>query len=451
MTESREFFVQTMADQDKIYPKPIRTSLAHKFYSLVKVAVVIYGGIFIFLFAGDFWFSADLFVASFFLAPAILLLSHLFLVFQESPEGCRFFSPIFFEHPVIPYRTWLEICVSDNEERKDKFVEAEGFLVGNQLVPFSCIDVIELSFWGNLIFKSSTVAGPIYVNGKKWQGQILFKLPASAPAPLDQRKFFQFISQNKPEIALNKRLSNLIERQKKLGKENKLGLGLLKIEEYVPLIGATVFIFIFLDFAISTCLYLDIHKHFFQAQYKARHKDETLAKIEYEKGESMRTGATGFMVTPVKSALFFTGAAASRLYQARAEALYHLGRRTEALQSLEKAIEYLPTNYKINLEMARWLSACGENKKARAYISSALESNSDSMLAKILILNDLYADKKKDKAERMERLYLNNLDDELFGDEPVWPPGGNRVVKEGWIKDDIEYLLKELKKGYFAQ
>ncbi|MDX2108423.1 MAG: tetratricopeptide repeat protein [Candidatus Melainabacteria bacterium] len=436
------------AQEEKIYPKQIGTSLSHKLYSLVKVAVVFYGLIFILLFANDFWFGLDLFTLSFILAPLILFWAHLFLTFQESPWGCHFFCPLFFEHPIAPYKIWLSTCTKGNETKQpDKYVQEEGFLLGNQMVPFSCIDLIELSFWGNLIFYSNSIAALIHQKGKTRQGQILFKIPISAATPANQRQFFSIIQER--NLKLNPRLVKLIARQNGLN-EKTFGRLLFKLEEYVPLIGACAFILIFLDFTISTCLYLETHKHFYLSQKEARKKELNEAKREFARADSLQTMAGQMIFSPVKSALFHTGAAASRLWQARAEALYHQGDHKEAIGALAKACDYLPSNYKMSLEMARWLAKEGDKNGARVYVTRAIDANSDSMISRILILNWLYADKKKVQAEHMQKIYLENLDQDLFGEEPVWPPGGNRVVKEGWVKDDLDFLLQELQKGYWS-
>jgi len=436
------------AEEEKIYPELIGTSLSHKLYSLVKVAVVFYGLIFIIFFANDFWFGLDLFTLSFALAPLILFCAHLFLSFQESAFGCHFFCPLFFEHPVMPYRIWLETCTKGGESSQSgKFVQQEGFLLGNQMVPFAQISLIELSFWGNLIFYSNTIAKPIYKNGKARSGQILFKVPISATPPPNQRKFFNLIKDR--QIKLNQRLEKLIIRQNSLS-EKRFGRLLFKFEEYVPLIGACAFILIFLDFTISTCLYLDTHKHYFLSQKEARQKHADLARLEFALADSMQTKAGQMIFSPVKSALFHTGAAASRLWQARAEALYHQGMHKEAIEALAKACDYLPSNYKMSLEMARWLSKEGDKSGARTYVMKAVDANSDSMISRLLILNWLYADKKKIQAQHMQKIYLDNLDQDLFGEEPVWPPGGSRVVKEGWVRDDLDYLLQELQRGYWS-
>lgn len=436
------------AQEEKIYPKHISTSLSHKLYSLVKVAVVFYGLIFILLFANDFWFALDLFTLSFILAPLILFCAHLFLTFQESPSGCHFFCPLFFEHPVAPYRIWISTCTKSGESKQtDNYVQEEGLLLGNQMVPFSRIDLIELSFWGNLIFYSNSIAVAIQQKGKTRQGQILFKIPVSAAPPANQRQFFSLIQER--NLKLNPRLTKLIARQNGLN-DKSFGRLLFKLEEYVPLIGACAFILIFLDFTISTCLYLETHKHFYLSQREARHKDLSAAKREFVLADSLQTKAGQMIFSPVKNALFHTGAAASRLWQARAEALYHQGNRKEAIGALAKACDYLPSNYKMSLEMARWLAKEGDRNGARVYVTRAVDANSDSMITRLLILNWLYADKKKVQAEHMQKIYLDNLDDDLFGEEPVWPPGGNRVVKEGWVRDDLDFLLQELQKGYWS-
>ncbi len=439
-----------MTPLDKIYPSPIYTSLSHKLYSLVKVSLVLYGFFFIILFANDFWFEADLALLSFILAPTFIALAHFVLVFQESPAGCHFFSPLFFNRPVMPYRIWIETCLATNPEKNGKYVDTIGLLSGNQMIPIEKIDVIELSFWGNLIFLTDSIAQPIYDKNRVRQGQVLFKLPAAACGPVKQKEFLELFLKLKPGVKLNKRLEKHMARQEKLFEKGNPANLLVKFEEYVPLIGACVFIFIFVDFAISTCIYLDTHKHYYLCQYKARHNDFSRSSSEFEKAESIRKGATGTFMTPVKSALFNTGAAASRLWQTRAEALYYMGKRKEGIESLVRAVEFLPGNYKINLEMARWLTKEGDVKGAKAYLNSAVEANSDSMIAKILVLNDLYASNKKDQARHLEKIYLDTLDEDLFGEEPVWPPGGSRLVKEGWIKDDTKYLLKELKRGYWS-
>lgn len=437
------------AEEEKIYPRQIGTSLSHKLYSLVKWAVFLYGMVFILLFANDFWFALDLFILSFALAPLVLCCAHLFLSFQECPAGCHFFCPLFFEHPFAPYKIWLSVCTKGGEQggNADKYVTNEGFLLGNQMVPFAQLDLIELSFWGNLIFYSNSIAAPIHQNGKVRKGQILFKIPISAAPPANQRNFFEIIQERK--LKVNPRLEKLIARQNSLS-EKPFGRLIFKLEEYVPLIGACVFILIFIDFTISTCLYLDTHKHYYLSQKEARQRNFDEAKRQFAAADSMQTKAGQMIFSPVKSALFHTGAAASRLWQARAEALYHQGHRKEAVGALAKACEFLPSNYKMSLEMARWLSKEGDKVGARDYVTRAVEANSDSMITRLLILNWLYADKKKVQAEHMQKIYLDNLDQDLFGEEPVWPPGGNRVVKEGWIKDDLEYLLHELQKGYWS-
>ena len=122
----------------------------------------------------------------------------------------------------------------------------------------------------------------------------------------------------------------------------------------------------------------------------------------------------------------------------------------EAIEALAKACDYLPSNYKMSLEMARWLCKEGDKSGARTYVMKAVDANSDSMISRLLILNWLYADKKKIQAQHMQKIYLDNLDQDLFGEEPVWPPGGSRVVKEGWVRDDLDYLLQELQRGYWS-
>jgi hypothetical protein len=40
--------------------------------------------------------------------------------------------------------------------------------------------------------------------------------------------------------------------------------------------------------------------------------------------------------------------------------------------------------------------------------------------------------------------YLKVLDEEAFGSEPAWPPGGEKPIMEMWKRDDLTFLADRL-------
>jgi tetratricopeptide (TPR) repeat protein len=148
----------------------------------------------------------------------------------------------------------------------------------------------------------------------------------------------------------------------------------------------------------------------------------------------------------IKTKFFEEGNGASGVKIARAEALWHMGKQQEAIETCREALKLSPKAFRINLRLARWLNATNAPADARKEVEEAMEIKKDSFLPRGYMV--ALEDERTGSAEAQKRYetYLKELDEELFGEEPVWPPGGERFLHDIWYREDLTFVFDRLLK-----
>ena len=125
--------------------------------------------------------------------------------------------------------------------------------------------------------------------------------------------------------------------------------------------------------------------------------------------------------------------------------MWQLEKYDEAIKSLEKAHELYPKSLKLMIELSRWKFVRGDIEGSRKVLKAAMEEHDEALLP---CLYAITADKKEPKSdteiENICKSYLEKLDENVFGAEPWWPPGGNRFLSERLYRDDVIFLGKQL-------
>jgi tetratricopeptide (TPR) repeat protein len=162
----------------------------------------------------------------------------------------------------------------------------------------------------------------------------------------------------------------------------------------------------------------------------------------FEAAEKIRSRAPG--ISLVNRALINRGFSASTIWVARAEALWHMGRKDEAITSLKNALESYPKSLQLHAQLARWLVETGKLDEAKKVLTEAIESHPDSVLPKLYMLVNLKETGEPERVQELYKTYAEQFDVDVFGEEPCWPPGGNRRLHDMWSRDDLHYLLDRL-------
>lgn len=97
------------------------------------------------------------------------------------------------------------------------------------------------------------------------------------------------------------------------------------------------------------------------------------------------------------------------------------------------------------IELSRWNYELGDIEASREVLTKALEEHSEDLLPCLYMIAADKKDLKSDtEIENLCKSYLDKLDENVFGDEPWWPPGGNRFLSERLYRDDVLFLAKQL-------
>lgn len=431
----------------------IKTTLAHRGYSLVKIAYPLFGLAFLDLFASSSWFDTDISWLGIPLIVAVLTASHIFLLFLQTDRAAKLF--VFFKRgkPAAVYQNWLEINQPDETNLKNSAdtTGLEALSVGQQCddtsirfglkrLRLACVDELQLTFWGNLIFKSRVISGSIKVDGgETTAADEVFKLPFGVVSSREQKYFIQLVRSIRPDVVLGKRI------------EKRLSAKLIRGEDYIQALGAGFLVFVLFDLSHSLCDYLEMLKHYHLAQVVARQelpsqavREQRLkdARVEFDKAEHKLESSPG--ISLVRRTILHRGFATAAVYQSRAEALWHSGDKNEAIKSLKTALEFHPKSLRMHLELARWLALSGSEKEARKLLRKLSDDHEDALLPRLYLI--VLTEKSGDlqKARLFYEIYSDKLDQEVFGNEPWWPPGGNRYLNDSWSRDDLRYLLDAL-------
>lgn len=439
----------------------VRTCLSHRGYSLVKVSYAMFAVLFVYWFSDSGWFDYNLGLIGLPIIVLIIVLAHFILLLLESYLGVKLFSWILKGKPPVFYLKWIELhgCTFDTDKsdtandakqehsgEQDGGLEQPAFSYGNKRIKLDVIDELELSIWGNLLIKSYANRGELSTkeigDKRKYEPDILAKLPLSAVNQVSQNEFIELVKATNPELVTNKRLSKRLESK------------IVKGEEFVKSLGAVFLSFVLLDLGFATGYFLEMQKHFYlshallkndqyYSEIVASDNRRIKAQEEFSQGELMMKNRTS--ISLVQRALFDHGSAVGGVYQARAEALWEMNKKDEAMESLSKAHELYPKSLKLMIELARWKFETGDMKGSKEILEKAIEEHKEDMLPCLYMIA---ADKKSLKSdtdiEKLSRTYLEKLDEEVFGEEPWWPPGGNRFLSERLYRDDVIFLARQL-------
>lgn len=410
--------------------RQIKTTLAHRGYSLVKMSYPLFALAFLSLFSSSTWFDYDISWLGLPLILAILSASHIFLLFLQTDRAARLYYWIFRGKPPAIYLDWL--AVTDCDDPRDTSIR-----LGLRHLKLSYTDELHLTIWGNLVFKSRAMTGSILEDGKDTvDPDDVFKVPFGVISSEEQKKFVALVQSVRPDVAIGRRL------------EKKLSAKLVKGEDYIQALGAAFLLFVLFDLSHSMCGYLEMLKHYHQSQVVARGempsqavRDEKMkeANREFENAETMLNSPPG--ISLVKRTVLSKGVATAAIYQSRAEALWHLGQKEQAIESLNKALEFYPKSSRMHLELARWLISVGKIGEARKVLSKMIAEHDDVLLPRLYMMVLTQQSGDADRAKRYYEIYSDKLDLEVFGDEPWWPPGGNRLLKDSWSRDDVHFIF----------
>lgn len=487
-----------MTELPRLFAKRILTTPAHRGFTLAGTGFVFFEILFLVFYSDRFWFAHNLVGWG---VPAALLMTgiaHFFLWAVESPAGCKYFELLWKGSPPMVYWRWITL-EEPEEQSQNPQKESDGpeetankndgqsgesptdeltdktssekapeikqvpasppslptpysgepaLIFGNRRVLFSAIDEIALTFWGNLHIKSFNVYGRRERNGKPQPPQLVFKIPFTVVDQPKQKLLVDTIRKYRPDVVMNKRLNKRMENQE------------LAAASSVQLFGAAFLFWVLLDVGHSTFAYLEMLKGYHLAQFIIRNPSELEltgktapldateaakeAQICFDNAESLRTNPPPW--SWVTNTLLSKGSVAAGAQEARSEALWFMGKKDESIKAVEEALKFSPKSFRYNLRLARLFFDLGRLPEARAQIRQAIDNHRDSLLPRLYMVALLEATKDKPKARKFYDLYAEELDYEVFGTEPHWPPGGNTFVHDIWYKDDLEFVLNKLVK-----
>jgi hypothetical protein len=403
----------------------IRTSRFHKSFTLLGRSTVTFAIILIIFYSTSFWFpynAADLGVIVILFS---LILTYCLLRGAESNLFCRLCSPLLKGKPPIIFTRWLEV-----EENRFKF--------GLYKLLFSAIDNVSLSHFGNLIFKSEALSGPIKKGDINPAGTVL-KLPFSAIDLKTQQEFVALLKEKCPQATLGTSLTAI---------QNK---PILKSTTYIHILSSFIFFLILLDIGQSTFGYLELLKRYYLSEKASLEKSSDIAQKEFQSAERLRTHPPQFSFVAPK--LLHSTSTAAGLQESRSKALWGIGKKDEAIIAQAYAAKLAPKSYKINLRLARLFAGLGQIENAKKTIDALAEKHKHGLLPKLYFAKLFLKENDKPKAVLtlqchydylMNGMANHNGESAYFSTPPVWPPGGEEVLHELFYRDDIEFLLRDL-------
>ncbi len=312
----------------------------------------------------------------------------------------------------------------------------------------SAIDEVALTFWGNLHIRSYSLTGRREKNGKPEPPPLVFKIPFSVVDQPKQRMLIDTIKKYRPNLQTNKRLRKRLDSDE------------LPAASKIQMFGAAFLFWVLMDVGHSTFSYLEMLKGYHLAQFIIRHPadleltgrteplNETEVKEEaqknFDRAEDLRTHPLPW--SWVTNTLLSKGSVAAGAQEARSEALWYLGNKEESIKAVEAALKFSPKSFRYNLRMARLFYELGRLPEARSQIRQAIDNHRDSLLPRLYMVALIEETKDQPKARKFYEIYKEELDYEVFGTEPHWPPGGNTFVHDVWYREDLQFVLDKLVK-----
>lgn len=403
------------------------TTLGHQGYTLVAIGFIVFELGFLTLYSNDFWFELNVAWLGIPVALVALCVTHIFLTWVESESGCNFFSPIWKRRPPCVYRQWVCLNQSDLEP---------GISFGQRHVVWRAIDEVELTIWGNLRILSRALSGAPSPKERKSKialfrpvnSEEILKIPFGFASASDQKLLIDAMRHNNPALKLNERLT------KRLSQPDVKGT------TYVQQLGAVFLFLVLMDVGFSMFNYLEMLKNYYLCDYTAvgdSRIERKLAPHFFEQAEEIREHPVPFSWVSTK--IMREGKVASGLYQTRAEALWAMGKKDEAIESMQKSLKLSPS-FRLNLKVARMMALNGQKEKAEEQLNEAMEDHETALLPRLYMLA-LKADPER---PNLYKSYLHDLDDDLFGSDLLWPPGSHVFLQDVFYRDDLTFIFDKL-------
>lgn len=419
---------QKHSDAANKMDKPIPTAWGYRGFVVVSCAFIIFELIFLSLYSTTSWFGTEI---RYFGIPVVIVLlpiAHQILLSFERKQLLQIASPIRNGLPLVLYWNWLKL-------------DETALSIGLKKVAYSAIDELKLTIWGNLHIRSRVLrvgaeraaqASASSPASKEEPTDLIFKLPLGVVSPQFQKKLIETVEAANPNVVINDRL------RKRLAQQD------VSATQMIGVMGAAFLLIVLLDLGQASYTYLDVLKNYYRADVSARKEEKADAERFLEQGDKLVTGA--LPMSWIKTKFFDEGNGAAGVKISRAEALWHLGRRDEAIEECRNALKLSPKGFRINLRMARWLTAMGKDKEAKTEIENAIEYKPDFFVPREYMLAFELDRSGIDDAQKLYETYLKELDEETFGEEPAWPPGGERILHDVWHRDDLKFVFDRLLK-----
>ncbi len=448
----------------RLFARAVVPSLSHKIYTLIGFAWPVFGIIFLTLLCSTDWFGVNLVQLVPVAVVSALALGHAIALALESSwatRGAYFFKQgmplIFYRHMatiVAPGAFTENIAVPEEPGGHYSGYGQPAIVFGLKRVLFEAVDELYLTFLGTLEVRSYVSAGHVFAgesdNTSNNQSQsdeplnrpdVLVRLPLSILNQSKQNELVSLFTSFNPDIKINQRLAE------------RLNSPIVRGQNLIQSFGAALLLFALCDVTYATFTWLEMLKNYYGSQLCMRHPDEAAIFIPgktaplragqlYEQAEQIRLHPAP--LSWAYRALFANGNSQAQLLAIKAETLYRMGRIKEAISTLEEAVEVKASGFKAKLQLVRYLAEDGRVPEARKILAAIVEKHKDVLLPRV------YDDALlSDQPEAMAAAYgkdLVALDEEVFGTEPAWPPGGEKPIMEMWKRDDLTFIGDRLLK-----
>lgn len=409
----------------ELMDKPIPTAWGYRGFVLLTITFLVFELVFLSLYSSTSWFGTEIRYFGIPVVLALLPVTHQILLSFEKKPLLQIASPLRNGLPLILYWHWLRL-------------DDTNLTIGLRKVAYSTIDELKLTIWGNLHIRTRALRLGVEGSAETDQNRassneptdLILKLPLGVVSPQFQKKFIETVKAVKPDVLINKRLRKRLNQQD------------VSASQMVGVMGAMFLLIVLLDLGQASYTYLDVLKNYYNADLSARKNERADSERYFEQGEKILKES--LPLSWIKIKFFDEGNGAAGVRIARADALWHMGRHQEAIDECRHALKLSPKAFRINLKLARMLNAIGSPDLAKSEIEQAIENKSDSFLPRNYMIALRYERLGKQEAEKLFDEYLKELDEDLFGEEPPWPPGGERIIHDVWHRDDLVFVYDRL-------
>jgi tetratricopeptide (TPR) repeat protein len=426
----------------------IAPALSHRIYVLIGFAWPAYGFLFLNMLCSNGWFALGFSIV--WLFPLIcliaLLLGHATAIALESrwmTSGLYYFRR---GMPLLFYRRFALVQATASGAGADALDRGHHAIIfGAKRILLSAADELHLTFLGALEIRSYAASGKVMAAVAKDsdaplnKADLLARVPIGALTLSDQKRLVEIFRAGRPGLTVNKRL------------DDRLNSPIVKGQALISSLGAIILLYALFDVSYATFTWLEMLKDYYGSQLCLSHPEKAqlflgaagakqpkeIALDLYDRAEQLRTHP--FALSWAYRALFTNGNSAADLLSIRAETLYRFGRKDEAIAVLQEALRSKPSGYKVQLQLARMLAEGGNRDQARQILEKVLEKHKDLLLPRVYNYALIARDAKA--ADALYKKYLAELDDQVFGEEPGWPPTVEKPLMEMWRRDDLEFLV----------